>query len=177
MAYERQNWVDGTTICNAERMNHIENGIYNNSQKELNIMEVRLSNDQPVITDIPTRVAFDAIYFSRGNKLTLENNAIKIGAGVKAVRVDLTLWLENNTTNSYAAFYINKNGYDYTYNIHPFIPNASSWGFGSAFAYIDVEEGDIISANVRFSVASNGGRSNMVSAYINGSKLAVQVIE
>lgn len=27
MAYERQNWVDGTTICNAERMNHIENGI------------------------------------------------------------------------------------------------------------------------------------------------------
>ena len=29
MAYERQNWVDGTTICNAERMNHIENGIEN----------------------------------------------------------------------------------------------------------------------------------------------------
>ena len=27
MAYERQNWVDGTTICNAERMNHIEDGI------------------------------------------------------------------------------------------------------------------------------------------------------
>lgn len=27
MAYERQNWVNGTTICNAERMNHIEDGI------------------------------------------------------------------------------------------------------------------------------------------------------
>lgn len=27
MAYERQNWVDGTTICNAERMKHIEDGI------------------------------------------------------------------------------------------------------------------------------------------------------
>ena len=27
MAYERQIWVDGETICNAERMNHIEDGI------------------------------------------------------------------------------------------------------------------------------------------------------
>lgn len=27
MAYERQTWTDGETICNAERMNHIEDGI------------------------------------------------------------------------------------------------------------------------------------------------------
>ena len=34
MAYERQNWVDGTTICNAERMNHIEDGIANSLTAE-----------------------------------------------------------------------------------------------------------------------------------------------
>ena len=27
MAYTKQTWTDGTTICNAERMNHIEDGI------------------------------------------------------------------------------------------------------------------------------------------------------
>lgn len=34
MAYERQNWVDGTTICNAERMKHIEDGIANSLTTE-----------------------------------------------------------------------------------------------------------------------------------------------
>lgn len=29
MAYVKQNWVDGETIATAERMKHIENGIYN----------------------------------------------------------------------------------------------------------------------------------------------------
>lgn len=31
MAYEKQTWVDGTSIANAERLNHIEDGIYQNS--------------------------------------------------------------------------------------------------------------------------------------------------
>lgn len=34
MAYIKQNWVDGTTICNAGRMNHIENGIANSLTTE-----------------------------------------------------------------------------------------------------------------------------------------------
>lgn len=34
MAYIKQNWVNGTTICNAERMNHIEDGIANSLTTE-----------------------------------------------------------------------------------------------------------------------------------------------
>lgn len=33
MAYTKQTWVDGTSIANAERLNHIEDGIYENSVK------------------------------------------------------------------------------------------------------------------------------------------------
>ena len=31
MAYEKQTWTDGTSIANAERLNHIEDGIYDNA--------------------------------------------------------------------------------------------------------------------------------------------------
>ena len=63
MAYERQNWVDGITICNAERMNHIENGIKENSDnlqktmvedgvyryfKQGNIVEIRIGYNDSV---------------------------------------------------------------------------------------------------------------------------------
>lgn len=44
MAYERQNWVDGTTICNAERMNHIEDGIANSLTPE-NIKTTQTNSD------------------------------------------------------------------------------------------------------------------------------------
>lgn len=63
MAYIKQNWVDGTTICNAERMNHIENGIKENSDnlqktmvedgvyryfKQGNIVEIRIGYNDSV---------------------------------------------------------------------------------------------------------------------------------
>ena len=63
MAYERQNWVDGETIATAERMNHIENGIKENSDnlqktmvedgdfryfKQGNLVEIRISHNESV---------------------------------------------------------------------------------------------------------------------------------
>ena len=44
MAYIKQNWVDGETICNAERMNHIENGIANSLTTE-NIKTTQTNSD------------------------------------------------------------------------------------------------------------------------------------
>ena len=63
MAYIKQVWQDGETICNAERMNHIENGIKENSDnlqktmvedgvyryfKQGNIVEIRISHNESV---------------------------------------------------------------------------------------------------------------------------------
>lgn len=44
MAYERQTWVDGTTICNAERINHIEDGIANSITKD-DIKTIQTNSD------------------------------------------------------------------------------------------------------------------------------------
>lgn len=44
MAYERQIWKDSETICNAERMNHIEDGIANSLTPE-NIKTTQTNSD------------------------------------------------------------------------------------------------------------------------------------
>ena len=63
MAYIKQVWQDGETICNAERMNHIEDGIKENSDnlqktmvedgvyryfKQGNIVEIRIGYSDSV---------------------------------------------------------------------------------------------------------------------------------
>lgn len=63
MAYTKQTWQNGTTICNAERMNHIEDGIKENSDnlqkimvedgniryfKQGNIVEIRINYSESV---------------------------------------------------------------------------------------------------------------------------------
>ena len=63
MAYIKQVWQDGETICNAERMNHIEDGIKENSDniqktmvedgvyryfKQGNIVEIRIGYNDSV---------------------------------------------------------------------------------------------------------------------------------
>lgn len=44
MAYTKQTWQNGTTICNAERMNHIEDGIANSVTKD-NIKTTQTNSD------------------------------------------------------------------------------------------------------------------------------------
>lgn len=44
MAYIKQNWVNGETICNAERINHIEDGIANSLTPE-NIKTTQTNSD------------------------------------------------------------------------------------------------------------------------------------
>jgi len=44
MAYTKQTWIDGTSIANAERMNHIEDGIANSLTPE-NIKTTQTTSD------------------------------------------------------------------------------------------------------------------------------------
>lgn len=44
MAYTKQTWIDGTSIANAKRMNHIEDGIANSLTPE-NIKTTQTTSD------------------------------------------------------------------------------------------------------------------------------------
>jgi hypothetical protein len=188
---------DGVTKGNAETFNNNFNELNNNigdlstlkttdktscvgainEINDTNILEICLTKNQNVLTDVSTKVAFDSICYQKGDKLTFTDNGIKIGKGVNTVRVDLKLWLENNTNTSYAAFYIFKNLKELTYNLQPYIANSTNWQTANSYVYVNVQEGDMIYANVRFSAASGSGDANKIAAYNHGSTLAVQVID
>lgn len=147
---------------------------YINNTMNKNIMTINLDEVQTVTTTEETKVLFNKIIFQTGDKLIFENNGIKIGTGVSKIRIDLTLWLEGRSADTYGAFYIyNSRTGALTYNLKAY-DGKIVWGTTNAYIYADVQEGDIIFANVRFSVAGN---NNQVSGnYENSCLLSVEVI-
>lgn len=140
-----------------------------------NMMMINLDNVQTVTTDTETKVLFNKINFQLGDKLTFESNGIKIGAGVSKVRIDLTLWLEGRSPDTYGAFYIvNSRAGNLTYNLKAY-DGKIVWDTANSYIYANVQEGDIIYANVRFSVAGN---TNAIAGnYTNACLLSVEVVE
>ena len=136
-------------------------------------MMINLNQEQKNTTTNIFKVNFNNVVLSYGDGLEFYNNGIRIGKGIKKIRADLILWLEQ-TPSSYASFHIYKNGNEITYNLNQ--NTGAVWSTANSFAFIDVVEGDVIYAYVRFADANS--TFNRISGFYNGScNLAVQVIE
>lgn len=166
MAYTKTNWINGETLCTAENMNNIENGIENSLLKESvktektesdndvyscnyinnvmqnNILGVSLTAN--VDPQISTYVEINTWkqQLKIGDKLNVENGKIKIGAGVNYIKIYGQLGINSDGD---ALFYIwlKKNGNNVgvwevnrTFNTYVIIPINQ---------ILQVEEGDIIS--------------------------------
>ena len=96
-----------------------------------------------------TKVALNTIMNNIGDKFTLINNGIKIGAGVTKVKVSANILQHASSVNLYGG-YITKNGANLASAVNVgfnTITNTSSWAFfhtGISPIIIDVVEGDII---------------------------------
>lgn len=137
-------------------------------------MMINLNQRQYITNTDNTKVNFNSVISSYGNGLQHYNNGIKIGRGIKKVRADLSLWMEAMGT-SYSEWHIVKNSTNITTGIFPHQNNGDIWKTGNAFAYIDVEENDVIYGFARFSVAN--ASNNIAGTYTYSCLLAVQVIE
>lgn len=134
---------------------------------------VNLNQRQYVASDSRTKVNFNTVLDYHGNGLELYNGGVKIGKGISKIRVDLTLWLE--AYSGYSAWFLYKNtNTQLTYNLFPELSTEREWRTGNSFAYVDVDEGDIIYAYVRFNVADSS--NNVAGHYQNSCLMGVQVI-
>lgn len=130
MSYEKQTWTNNVSVANESRMNHIENGIYQNSldietaqddietaqddiqdlQNQLNdknIITARLASDYIIqSTDTAADVKNFNLYNSIGNKLTVQNGVIKIGSGVSKVKVSYNAICQNSTSNATSRVFV-----------------------------------------------------------------------
>ena len=134
---------------------------------------VNLNQRQYVASDSRTKVNFNTVLDCHGNGLELYNGGVKIGKGISKIRVDLTLWLE--AYGGYSAWFLYKNSSDLTYNLFPGFSSGEIWRTGNSFVYTSVEEGDVIYAYVRFSVANPS--NNIAGNYQKSCMMGVQVIE
>lgn len=176
--YEKQTWVDGVSIANAEKLNHIERGIESNSKdisdlKEINIMQISQAKVQTIIaSNFQSEKINCELDLSIGNKLTYEDYSIKIGKGVKFVKVSGAIFLNNKTGSSstYAFGKISKNGEDVAHTIA--YSNSIFISMPIAEKLIEVKENDVFSLYIDLSDGQAVTRNDYGSTY-----LKVEVVE
>ena len=176
--YEKQTWIDGVSIANAERLNHIERGIESNSKdisdlKEINIMQISQAKEQTIIATNFQNIKINCeLDLSIGNKLTYENYSIKIGKGVKFVKVSGAIFLNNKSgsSSSYALGKIAKNGEDVAHTIA--FSNSVFISTPIAEKLIEVKEDDVFNLYIELSEGQAVTRGDYCSTY-----LKVEVVE
>lgn len=176
--YEKQTWIDGVSITNAERLNHIERGIENNSKdisdlKEINIMQISQAKEQTIIANNFQNEKINCeLDLSIGNKLTYEDYSIKIGKGVKFVKVSGSIFLNNKTGSSttYAFGQIFKNGEDVAHTIA--YSNSIFISMPIVEKLIEVKENDVFGLYISLSEGQAITRGDYGSTY-----LKVEVVE
>ena len=138
MSYTKQTWTNNVSVANESRMNHIENGIYQNSldietaqadieelqteSAKKSIITARLASNYIIqSTDTAADVKNFNLYNSIGNKLTVQNGVIKVGSGVSKVKVSYNATTQNSTTAVSRAFtYLMHNTTSITQESHYF---------------------------------------------------------
>nr|DAE35572.1 MAG TPA: hypothetical protein [Caudoviricetes sp.] len=144
MAYTKQTWVNNETPCDAEHMNHIEDGIGNSLTNE-NIKTGKITSDNDayscnyvnnIINNVSSRkvataflttnltniessikIPFQGIE-SNTNALTLSSDGgIKIGAGISKILVSANYFSSADTSDGYSWSKISKNNDDVSFAI------------------------------------------------------------
>lgn len=129
-----------------------------------------MANDYTIntINTIET-LPINSVVRSYGNKLTLDNNGIRIGAGVNVVLITASVYWYTNSSNSEGVIYIYKNnGNVVTKNTRL----ADDYEHTQMVAIpIEVAEGDHIYLRV-----NNNDKKSLIKNYNSGTYLSVVVI-
>ena len=147
MAYTKINWENlpsTNTPVNATNLNHMDQGIYDANDK--NIITAKTLSDYTIqTTDTVEDVKTFSLYNSVGNKLTIENGAIKIGSGVSKVKVSYNATTQNstNTAISRAFTYLTQNNTQITQESHYFNRTYGQISVAHNEIIRSVQEGDI----------------------------------
>lgn len=137
-----------------------------------NIMTAGLTDDYTTTSTNYEKININKVFCNNGDKLTIAEKGIKIGAGVSKVKVSGQIYFYTNSKKSCegASGYIEKNGdtvvahnqrgaFEY---VHVALPEK----------IIDVKEGDVIGLGV---VSKQD--ATVIKNYENGTFLTVEVVE
>lgn len=167
MAYERQNWVDGTTICNAERMKHIENGIANSLTTE-DIKTTQTNSDT---------ATYSCNYINvKGKTLRCGINSNQNIQSQTVTKINFNKYLSNNFNDDYENYFRLNDGFLEVMNDNiscvVFIASCQLNGMGENNIYITK------SGAGRYAVSTNSANGASTIAIIpvtKGDKIYVEI--
>lgn len=179
MAYVKTNWQDGVsgnTKIDANKLNNIENGVYNNDinissiNSQLNIIDENIndinekinfqntkltaflsSNQYLAYKSTQVKIPLDTVYNSIGSSLTFDstNNSIKIGSGISKIKVSGSALLRNTSSSTATSnCYLFKNETGFSLQT---IQNASNNLYGQVVfppIIMNVNANDLISLRI-----------------------------
>lgn len=161
MAYTKQTWIDGVTVADEDTLNHIENGIYNNSvdieNNSRDIENLVESTSRNIITIYAEEranytlgvsnviMSHFNLYNKVGNKLRHNNSSVVIDGNVNKVLVSANLSYWNTDKNYQCLLKILKNNIEIASTYF----ESSSDIYTTASVYltpilIDVEKDDVL---------------------------------
>jgi hypothetical protein len=174
----------GVTVGSKLTLIKIENqfyavGIIGNPT--IDCIELLKTTEQFITNTNATKIQFDSESEKSGANFSLNNYGVKIGPGIKRVKIGLQVWANCNTENAYSAIYIYINSSAISYSIFPRRDTNSAgvyltepWRTLNCFSFVDVTENDYIYGYLRFSASDAG---NKIVNYSQTTKLIVQAIE
>lgn len=137
------------TPINAENLNNNFNELKEVTEKSYMLATVNnnwLSYDGQQTID---PIALDTVVHKKGEKFTLENDKIRVGAGVSAIRVSAAIFINDFIGTGYAWGKIMKNGGAFATAILPTITGAAPYGSVCIpSTIVPVKEGDLINLRV-----------------------------
>ena len=171
---KRMNVVDGQTPANKAFVDELQDNIEEAIELNQNFMVAYMTNDYYIKETRVTEVLpIDKVESSNGDKLTLNSHAIKIGSGVKHVRISGNVYFYTGTVSGLKTGSIFKNDREVINTIVNASGNVSG-GYQHmpiASKIISVIQGDLIKLMV------SGTEEDRIRNYPQGTFLCVEVVD
>lgn len=180
MSYEKQTWTNNISTVDEQKMNHIEDGIEQNSNEierveekfdEKNIVTAGLVNNVTLATTGEQELTLNTFKGKVGTRLTLSNGSIVIGAGISMVLVSAMVYANRSSSAGGACnVIIKRNGTAVAQSINSVPSGSGNQSIVVPPVLLSVEEGTTIT------LACYGYSGDIISSSV-GTHLTVQVVK
>lgn len=155
-------------------LNQMQNNIEEDINFTRNFMVTNLSSDYTIqATKAREVMPLNKVEASNGSKLTLSSGSIKIGSGIKHVRVSANAYYYTGTNSGLKTASILRNTTEIA-NVNVSASGNTSGGYQHVpvpTKIISVSEGDLIK------LAIQGAEGDLIKSYPQGTFLCVEVVD
>ena len=169
MSYEKHMWVNNVDSVDEDKMNHIENGIFNNSidiinLKNRNAITAGLDGNITISTTGENIIALNMVKTQIGSGFTISDGKVYVGEGISYVLVTGTIYTNRGTSAGTACnSLVKKNGTIITTSTNSVTAGKSNHTVTAPLKLEPVSQGDY------FELGYYGYSGDIVSSYLGTS--------